>query len=79
MNYLIFLITGLVAGWLASIIMKGKGFGLFLNLILGVAGAFIGGIAFNLVGIKMTGMFGILISAIVGAIAIIWLVGLFKK
>ena len=42
MNLLLFLLIGLVAGWLAGQIMKGKGFGLVGNLIVGVIGAFFG-------------------------------------
>ena len=79
MNYLVFLLIGLAAGWIASIIMKGKGFGLFMNLILGVVGAFIGGTLFGMLGIELTGFFGALISAVVGAILIIWMIGLIAR
>lgn len=79
MNFFIFLLIGLIAGWLASIIMKGKGFGLILNLILGVVGAFIGGTVFGMLGIEFTGFFGALVSAVVGAIILIWVIGLFAK
>ena len=47
MNIILFLLIGLVAGWLAGKIMKGKGFGLVGNLVVGVVGAFIGGFVFN--------------------------------
>ena len=43
MNIVLFLVIGLVAGWLAGQIMKGKGFGLVGNLVVGVIGAFLGG------------------------------------
>ncbi|RUT79937.1 GlsB/YeaQ/YmgE family stress response membrane protein [Ancylomarina longa] len=79
MHYLIFLLIGLVAGWLASILIKGRGFGIFINMILGVIGSFIGGTAFGLMGIQLTGFFGLLVSATVGAIFIIWVVGLFSR
>ena len=79
MNFIVFLFVGLIAGWLASIIIKGKGFGLIINLLLGVLGAFIGGSAFDLLGIQMTGFFGMLISATIGAIILIWFVGLFRR
>ena len=51
MNIILFLLIGLVAGWLAGKIMKGKGFGLVGNLIVGVVGAFIGGFIFNALNI----------------------------
>jgi len=73
-----FLLIGLFAGWLAGRIMKGKGFGLVGNLIVGVSGALLGGFIFNLLGITL---FGSLVTALIGAIVLIWLIGLirFKK
>ncbi|MBN2596301.1 GlsB/YeaQ/YmgE family stress response membrane protein [Labilibaculum sp. A4] len=79
MNYLIFLLIGLVAGWIASILLKGRGYGMIINLILGVIGSFIGGTIFGIFGIHLNGFFGLLISATVGAIVLIWVVGLFSK
>jgi uncharacterized membrane protein YeaQ/YmgE (transglycosylase-associated protein family) len=74
-----FLIIGLVAGWLAGQIMKGKGFGLVGNLIVGVIGSFIGGFLFRLIGLSAGGLIGNLIVALVGAIVLLWIVGLIKK
>ena len=48
---IIFILIGLVAGWLAGKIMKGKGFGLIGDIIIGIIGAFIGGFLFSLLGI----------------------------
>ena len=79
MNYIIFLLIGLVAGWIASILLKGRGYGMIINLILGVIGSFIGGTIFSIFGIHLNGFFGLLISATVGAIVLIWVVGLFSK
>ncbi len=79
MNIFLFLIIGLVAGWLAGMIMKGKGFGLIGNLIVGVVGAFIGGFLFDFLGIVKTGLIGELITASVGAIILLWIIGLIKK
>ncbi|MDM8158335.1 GlsB/YeaQ/YmgE family stress response membrane protein [Labilibaculum sp. K2S] len=79
MNYLIFLLIGLVAGWIASILLKGRGYGIIINLILGVIGSFIGGTIFGIFGIHLNGFFGLLISATIGAIVLICVVGLFSK
>lgn len=79
MNYLIFLLIGIIAGWLASIIMKGRGFGLIMNMILGIIGSFLGGTIFGIVGIHLTGFFGLFVSATLGSIVIIWIVSLFSK
>jgi uncharacterized membrane protein YeaQ/YmgE (transglycosylase-associated protein family) len=54
-DLILFLVIGLVAGWLAGQIMKGSGFGLVGDLILGVVGAFIGGWLFSLLGLSARG------------------------
>jgi uncharacterized membrane protein YeaQ/YmgE (transglycosylase-associated protein family) len=79
MHIIWFLIIGAIAGWLAGKIMKGKGFGLLGNLVIGIVGAFIGGFLFRLVGLAAYGLFGSLIMALVGAIVLLWIVGLIKK
>ncbi len=79
MNLLFFLLVGLVAGWLAGQIMKGRGFGLVGNLIVGVIGAFVGGFIFDALGIAAYGLIGSLIAALVGALVLLWIVGLVKK
>jgi uncharacterized membrane protein YeaQ/YmgE (transglycosylase-associated protein family) len=79
MHFIWFLIIGAVAGWLAGKIMKGRGFGLLGNLVIGIVGAFIGGFLFRLVGLAAYGLFGSLIMALVGAIVLLWIVGLIKK
>lgn len=78
MNTFWFLLIGLVAGWLAARVMKGKGFGLVGNLIVGVIGALLGGFLFHLIGLKTVSTF---LTAFIGAIVLIWLIGLirFKK
>jgi uncharacterized membrane protein YeaQ/YmgE (transglycosylase-associated protein family) len=80
MNILWFLIIGAVAGWLAGLIMKGRGFGLVGNLIVGVVGAVLGGLLFDVVGLASNGsLIGSLITALVGAIVLLFLVGFFRK
>jgi uncharacterized membrane protein YeaQ/YmgE (transglycosylase-associated protein family) len=79
LNLFWFLLIGLVAGWLAGQITKGRGFGLVNDLIVGVIGAFLGGILFWLVGLSATGLIGSLIMATVGAIAFLYLLREFKR
>ena len=79
MHFVWFLIIGAIAGWLAGQIMKGRGFGLLGNLVIGIVGAFIGGFLFRLVGLAAYGLLGSLIMALVGAIVLLWIVGLMKK
>lgn len=78
-SLLIFLAIGAVAGWLAGTIMKGGGFGLLGNIIVGVIGAFIGGWVFGLLGLSVNGLIGSLITAVAGAAILLFIVGLIKK
>ena len=79
MELLWFLIIGAVAGWLAGLVMKGSGMGLIGNLIVGVIGAFIGGWVLGQLGLSFGGLPGSLFTAFVGAVILLFLVGLIKK
>ena len=79
MHLLWFLVIGLVAGWLAGQLMKGGGYGLMGDLVLGVIGAFIGGWLFGALGIGAGGLIGSLITATVGAVVLLFLIRLIKK
>ena len=74
-----FLLIGLIAGWLAGLIMKGGGFGLLGDLFVGVLGSFLGRFIFGLVGLAAAGLIGSLICATVGAVVLVWLVHLVKR
>jgi uncharacterized membrane protein YeaQ/YmgE (transglycosylase-associated protein family) len=71
MRFIWFLLIGLCAGWLAGQFMKGRGFGLGDNLIIGVIGAVVGGFIFGLLGFRTTGLLGELITATVGAVVLL--------
>jgi len=75
MGIIAWIVLGLIAGWIASKIMQGEGSGLVMNLLLGVVGAFVGGLLFRAVG--GTGITGFnlwsLIVAVIGAIVILWI------
>ena len=79
MNIILFLVIGAVAGWLAGKFMKGEGFGLIGNLVVGIIGALIGGFVFDILGIYTGSLIGALITAFVGAVILLWLVKLIKK
>ena len=74
-----FLLIGLIAGWLAGQVMKGGGFGIIGDMIVGVIGAFIGGWVFGLLGISAGGLIGSLITAFVGAVILILLLRLIRR
>jgi len=76
---LVFLLIGAVAGWIAGLLMKGKGFGLAGNIVIGIIGALIGGFLFGLLGIHTGGFLGSIITATIGAVLLIWVIGLIRK
>ena len=80
MSLLYFILIGAIAGWLAGQIMKGGGFGLLINIILGIIGGAVGGWLFGQLGISAgSGIAGSLITATVGAVAVLFVASLFKK
>ena len=78
-SLVIFLLIGIIAGWLAGVIMKGDGFGLLGSMVIGVIGAFIGSYLFGLLGLSAGGFFGSLVTATVGALVLLYVVKLIKK
>lgn len=77
---IVFLVIGAVAGWLAGVIMKGGGFGLVGNLIVGILGAVLGGWLFNMLNISIGGEWiGPIVTATAGAVVLLFLIGLIKK
>jgi uncharacterized membrane protein YeaQ/YmgE (transglycosylase-associated protein family) len=74
-----FLIIGLVAGWLAGVLVKGGGFGIIGDIIVGVIGAVLGGFLFGALGITAGGLLGSIITATVGAVVLIFILRLIKR
>lgn len=80
MEFVWFILIGLAAGWLAGQLMKGGGFGVFGDIIVGVIGALLGGYLFRFFGISVgDGLLGALIVATIGAIVLLFLLRLIKK
>ncbi|MEL0028736.1 MAG: GlsB/YeaQ/YmgE family stress response membrane protein [Perlucidibaca sp.] len=75
MSVIWFLLIGALAGWLAGMIMKGGGFGLIGNMVIGVLGSVIGGYLFQSVGVAAGG----LVTALIGALVLLFLVRLAKR
>lgn len=74
------LIIGGIAGWLAGRVIRGEGFGLILDILIGILGGWLGGWLFGLIGLGSGhSLIGRLIVAFVGAIVLIWLVRLMKR
>jgi len=79
MDFLWFILIGIAAGWLAGQLMKGGGFGLLGDLIIGALGALLGGFLFGLLGITAAGLLGSLVTATVGAIVLLLLLRAIKR
>lgn len=78
-SLLVFLAVGALAGWLAGIIMKGRGFGVIGNIIVGIVGAVLGGFIFGWLGITTGGLLGAIIMATIGAVILLFIIGLVKR
>lgn len=79
---IIFLIIGAIAGWLAGLLVRGFGFGLLGNIVIGIIGAFLAGWLLPLVGLS----FGVInplvteiIYAVIGAVVLLVIIGLFRR
>lgn len=79
MGLILNLIIGGLAGWIAGNLMKGRGFGVVGNVLLGVVGGFVGAIVFRLLGLMSTGIVGSLVVSTAGAVLLLYLVKRFKR
>jgi uncharacterized membrane protein YeaQ/YmgE (transglycosylase-associated protein family) len=79
MEFIWFILIGLVAGWLAGQFMKGGGFGIIGDIVVGILGALLGGFLFGLLGIHAGGLIGSLVVATVGAVVLIFTLRLIKR
>jgi uncharacterized membrane protein YeaQ/YmgE (transglycosylase-associated protein family) len=80
MELLWFILIGLAAGWLAGQFMRGGGYGVLGDILLGVAGAVVGGYLFHQLGLSAGGgLIGALIVATIGAVVVLFLVRMVKR
>ncbi len=74
------IVIGAVAGWLAGVLVKGGGFGLIGDIVVGIVGAFIGGWLAGLVGLHIGGgLISSIITATIGAVVLIFVLRMFKR
>jgi len=79
-SLIIFLIIGGVAGWLAGLLVKGFGFGIIGNIIVGIVGAMIAGYVLPMVGLYIGGgIIGSIINATIGAVLLLFVIKLIKR
>lgn len=80
MSFLWFLIVGVVAGWLAGTLVKGGGFGILGNMVIGIIGAMIGGFLFSFFGVASEGgIIWSIVVATIGAVVLLVIVRALKK
>ena len=78
--WILYILIGIAAGYLAGLIMKGRGFGLVVNLIVGLVGGLLGGWLLPMIGLGFSGaIWGSLLTATLGAVLLLFVLSLFKK
>jgi uncharacterized membrane protein YeaQ/YmgE (transglycosylase-associated protein family) len=73
------IVIGIIAGWLAGLIVKGRGMGVLVDLIVGIVGSLIGGFLAGVIGLAAYGLLGRLAIAVAGAVILLFLVRAIKK
>lgn len=80
MGFIAWLIVGAIAGWLAGVLVKGGGFGVLVDIIVGIVGAFIGGWLAGILGIHVGGgWIASIVTATVGAVILLFILRLIKR
>jgi uncharacterized membrane protein YeaQ/YmgE (transglycosylase-associated protein family) len=80
MGLLYWIVVGLIAGWLAGQVMKGGGYGVLVDIILGMLGGIVGGWVFGMLGVwPGGGVIGSIIVAFVGAVILVWVTRILKR
>ena len=78
-GFIYWIVVGLIAGWLAGKVMKGGGYGVLMDIVLGILGGILGGWVFGVLGLHAGGMIGSIVVAFVGAVILVWITRLLKK
>jgi uncharacterized membrane protein YeaQ/YmgE (transglycosylase-associated protein family) len=73
------IIIGGIAGWLAGVLIKGYGFGIVGNIVIGILGAGIAGILAPRLGLYTESTGGNIVAAVIGALILLFLIGLVKR
>jgi uncharacterized membrane protein YeaQ/YmgE (transglycosylase-associated protein family) len=81
MSFLTWIVVGLIAGVLASLVMGGTGYGLIGDIIIGIVGAFVGGWLFSKMGVSSPfgGLAGVIFTAFIGAVVLLFLLRLLRR
>lgn len=80
MGFLYWIIVGLIAGWLAGVVMKGGGYGVLMDIVLGIVGGVVGGWLFGALGLASGGgLVGSIIVAFVGAVVLVAITRMLRR
>ena len=80
MGFIAWIVVGLIAGWLAGQVMKGGGYGMVADIILGLLGGVLGGWIFEKLGVSTGGgMIGSIIVAFIGAVILVGITRVLKR
>ncbi|MDH4137128.1 MAG: GlsB/YeaQ/YmgE family stress response membrane protein [Anaerolineae bacterium] len=79
MRFLVWIISGIVAGWLTGLVMKGRGYGLIGDLVIGLLGGVIGGWLFSLFGVATHSWLGEILVAVIGGVVLVAIVRVLRR
>ena len=79
MRFLVWIISGIVAGWLTGLVMKGRGYGLIVDLVIGLLGGVIGGWLFSLFGVATHSWLGEILVAVIGGVVLVAIVRVLRR
>ena len=79
MNFLIWIISGIIAGWLAGLVVKGRGFGLIGDLVIGLLGGVVGGWLAGFVGVQPVNWIGNILVAALGGIVLVTIIRVLRR
>lgn len=79
MNIIIWIVSGIIAGWLAGLIVKGSGFGIIGDFIIGLIGGLLGGWVFGFLGVSATNWVGQVLVAAVGGILLVLIIRMIRR
>jgi uncharacterized membrane protein YeaQ/YmgE (transglycosylase-associated protein family) len=77
-SLIVWLLVGLIAGWLAGELWRGRGYGTWGNIALGIVGAIVGGILLGALGVDPGGFLGEVVQAVIGALVVLAVAGILR-
>jgi uncharacterized membrane protein YeaQ/YmgE (transglycosylase-associated protein family) len=79
MNILIWIISGVITGWLAGLLVRGRGFGLIGDLVIGLLGGLIGGWLAGLLGIQASSWIAQILVAALGGVVLVAIIRMIRR